>query len=78
LPAQIFTEAQSRLQDLVRQLNNCKAQIFQRDRNSRMGEITLKELDNIKQQPQQDSDIITYKGVGKMYATYNVVLYRQL
>ena len=61
---QLFTESQSRLQDLVRQLNNCKAQIFQRDRNSRMGEITLKELDGIKQ---QDPEVVTYKGIGKMY-----------
>jgi hypothetical protein len=62
-------ESQLRLQDLVRQLQNCKGQIFQRDRNSRMVDATLAQLALEEQEvtTQAKYDFVTYKSVGKLY-----------
>jgi hypothetical protein len=56
-------ETQGRLQDLYRQLTNCKGQIFQRDRERRMADLTEKELQGLKA---ENEGIVTYKAVGKM------------
>jgi hypothetical protein len=57
-----------RIQDLARQLGNCKQQLFTRDRQARMAELTIRELDTLK-------DAVAYKGVGKMCALF--VVYTQ-
>ena len=63
-PTQAFIESQMRLQDLSRQLASCKAQIFQRDRDGRMAELTAEELKQLEAQSKEP--MVTYKAVGKM------------
>lgn len=56
-------EGQARLQDLGRQHSNCKAQIFQRDRDSKMATLTVMELGKLHG---LDSAAVVYKAIGKM------------
>lgn len=52
-------DGQVRLQDLTKQLNNCRNQIFTRDRDARMCDATLQQLSKMDQP-------VTYKTIGKM------------
>ena len=61
----LFADGQTRLYGLSRQLNSCKSEIFQRDRNIRMTAVTLDELSMLEKQ--RETSLETFKSVGKMY-----------
>ena len=63
-PLKAFADCQIRMQDLVRQLNNCRGQIHSRDREGRMAELTGRE---IKAFVAKQANTVTYKGIGRMY-----------
>lgn len=54
-----FIEGEKRVNELAKQLMNCRSQIFSRDRNSRMSDITVGQL-------QKMETPTTYESVGKM------------